>query len=294
METKNLPLRSVQQWMQAVIMHPDGVNSEESVNDEMTIDNMILPSRRLTSQQRIEVYSNAYYARLLECMRDEFPAMVALLGEELFNSFAFSYLQSHPSASYTLADLGSQFHGFLTDNRDSVGDDDDSAEPVEDHRWFDFMLDLVLLERTYSEVFSGPGIENIETLNANALSAVAPALVGAICLTPAPCLRLLRLKSRAHEYAIAIRKSGTMSAELPKMVETCLVVTRINYVVRTIVVEPDEFLLLQKLVEGVCLDSAIVSVVEQSSLSEEQLAGKLADWFTRWAMDRLFVRFHIP
>jgi len=293
METKNPSLRSVQQWMQAVIMHPKGVNSDELVNDELTIDNMILPSRHLTSQQRIEVYSNAYYARLLECMRDEFSAVVALLGEEIFNSFAFGYLQSYPSASYTLADLGSQFHGFLTDNRDSLGDDD-SAESVEDNRWFDFMLDLVLLERTYGEVFSGPGIENIETLDADALSAVAPALVGDICLTPAPCMRLLYLKSRAHEYAIAIRKSGTTSAELPKMVETCLVVTRINYVVRTIVVEPDEFLLLQKLFEGVCLDSAIASVVEQLSLSEEQLAGKLADWFKRWAMDRLFVRFSIP
>lgn len=291
METTKRPLRSVQQWMQAVIMHPDGVNSDVTVNDELTIDNMILPSRQLTSQQRIEVYSNAYYARLLECMRDEYPAVVALLGEDIFDSFAFAYLQSYPSASYTLSNLGSKFYSLLIDNCEPACVD---ASADADHRWFDFMLDLVLLERTYSEVFSGPGIENSETLDADALSAVAPELVGSLCLTPAPCVRLLRLKSRAHEYAIAIRKLGTPNAELPKMVETCLVVTRINYVVRTIVVETDEFVLLQKLVDKVCLDNAIASVVEQSSLGVEQLAGKLGDWFKSWAMHRLFVRFYIP
>lgn len=300
MDPKTHSLQNVQEWMQTMIMHPDGLQAAESLGiaentvmtdfQEFTIDNMILPSLRMTSQQRMEVYANAYYARLLECLRDEFPALAALIGEETFNAFAFAFLQSFPSTSYTLADLGKNFPQFLTDNRTDAIEEGDPRE--HDQAWIDLMIDLALLERTYSEVFSGQGIEKMESLDAAALSAVSHELVGSICLTPAPCLRLLQLSSRAHEPAIAVRKFGTPITELPMNVATFLVVTRINYVVRTIVVEPDEFHLLKKLVNNVCLDDAIASVAEQSSLSEQQLASKLAGWFEKWAMDRLFVGFH--
>ncbi len=301
MEPKTHSLQNVQEWMQAVIMHPDGLqavvafgiaeNTAMTDSEEFTIDNMILPSRSMTSQQRIEVYANAYYARLLECLRDEFPALAALIGEETFNAFAFSYLQSFPSNSYTLADLGKNFPQFLTDNRAAAREQGDPRE--HDQAWIDLMIDLALLERTYSEVFSGQGIEKMETLDAMALSALSPEFVGSMCLTPAPCLRLLQLGSRAHEHAIAVRKLGTPIAELPMKAATFLVVTRINFVVRTIVVEPDEFLLLKQLVGNVCLDHAIASVAERSSLSDEQLESKLAGWFEKWAIDRLFVGFHL-
>ena len=293
--TSDRSLRDVQHWMQSVIVAPDGVHSETHSRDDdtaieefavMTIDIMILPSRKLTSQQRMEVYANAYYARLLECLRDEFPALVSLLGQETFDVFASEYLQSYPSQSYTLADLGNHFGRFLENNRDHAID----GECLEQsHAWVDLLVDLAELERTYSEVFSGPGIETSEAFNAEAISAIPAEQVGMIRLVPAPCVKLLVLKTRAHEYAIAVRKGVKPLPTVPESAATFIVITRINYVVRTIRVEPDEFHLLQKLVDDVCLEQAIASVAEQSSLSEEQLANCLSGWFQKWAMDRLFV-----
>lgn len=292
-------LRNVQKWMQTVITHPDGVQAgadsqlaKEAFGDfekQAGIDDLIVPSRNLSSQQRIEVYANAYYARLLECMRDEFPAMVALLGEDTFHAFAFDYLQSNPSSSYTLADLGKNFHRFLADSR--AGDVGDAGD--DDQTYYDLIVDLALLERTYSEVFTGPGIENAESLSAEDLAKVPPESVGSLRLTPAPCVRLLCLTTRAHEYAIAVRKSPTHPPQLPDSEETFLVITRINYVVRTVMAEPEEYLLLQSLVENASLEQAIATVAEQSSLDEEQMAEKLAVWFQKWAIDRLFVDFQL-
>jgi hypothetical protein len=54
---------------------------------------------------RLAIYGTAYYARLLECLLEEFPVLVHALGEELFDAFAVGYLQKYPSRSYTLNDL---------------------------------------------------------------------------------------------------------------------------------------------------------------------------------------------
>ncbi len=298
-----MSLRNLQQWMQAVITHPDGVDAGAispaaceafgTMSLKTQVDELILPSKNLTSEQRIGVYAHAYYARLLECLHCEFPALVSLLGEEIFNGLCVEYLQSCPPKSYTLGDLGGRFHQFLLDNRQRASGDGASASNGSQVDWIDMMLDLAITERTYSEVFSGPGVENSDTLSADALSLVEPELMGAICLTFAPCVRLLRLATRAHEYAIAVRKTPDATPELPAFTETFLVITRRSYVVKTLVAERTEYLLLEQLVEGLCLEQAIASICETDGVDEEYLEQQIGVWFQKWAIDRLFTTFRI-
>src|ERR1700736_3403699 len=118
-------LDQIQRWMQAAVMHPEGVvhgmNSAEARRhidagaDEA--ETVLTRSKALTAAERLAVYGSAYFARLLECMREEFPATAHALGEELFDSFAAAYLQECPSRSYTLCQLGGRFPGFLVQTR---------------------------------------------------------------------------------------------------------------------------------------------------------------------------------
>src|ERR1700693_5287793 len=113
--TSNRPelrqLAQIQRWLQAVITHPDGVEAglaSSEARDQIDVDpgrveQVVDPSKRRTSIERLEVYANAYYARLLECLRDEFPALLHAVGEEVFDGLAFEYLPSYPSQSYTLS-----------------------------------------------------------------------------------------------------------------------------------------------------------------------------------------------
>ena len=123
--TPRYPFQRLQRWMQTTIMHPDGVvegmNSpaarEEIDAPAEEAERVVTRSKALTAVERLSIYGNAYYGRLLECMREEFPAVTHALGEETFDAFATAYLQNYPSRSYTLTQLGKNFPNFLVETR---------------------------------------------------------------------------------------------------------------------------------------------------------------------------------
>src|SRR5260370_25598234 len=118
-------LEQIQRWMQAAIMHPVGVaQGIASAEARRHIDvgpdeaeSVVTRSKALTALERLAIYGYAYYARLLECLGDEFPVLKHALGEELFDAFAAEYLEQYPSRSYTLFHLGLNFPRFLAETR---------------------------------------------------------------------------------------------------------------------------------------------------------------------------------
>lgn len=170
---ENKPMRElevIQRWMQAVITHPGGVvagmDSTEArwaipvgPND---VESVVTRSRLLSAVDRLEIYARAYYARLIECLRAEFPVLVHALGEDLFAEFAVGYLERYPSRSYTLNLLGAGFPRYLDETRPS----NDS--------WAEVVVDLANLELAVAEVFDGPGVEERRTLDFADLSAIPP------------------------------------------------------------------------------------------------------------------------
>ena len=92
------------------------------------------------------------------------------------------------------------------------------------------MIDLARLERTYSEVFDGPGTERLKLLGSDEIQAIPPDEWPSARLIPVPCLRLLALRYPVQEYATGVRKKE--DPPLPDPRPTWLAVSRINYVVR--------------------------------------------------------------
>ena len=69
--------------------------------------------RGVGAEQRLDVYGNAYFARLHEVLRDDFPALHAALGDAAFHDLAKLYLIAHPPRSFTLRVLGARLPEFL-------------------------------------------------------------------------------------------------------------------------------------------------------------------------------------
>lgn len=283
-------LDQIQRWLQAVIMHPDGVSAGiESAEARSEIDvtpdrieQVVDPSRRRTSVERIEVYANAYYARLLECLRDEFPALLYAVGDDVFDGLAFGYLQAYPSSSYTLSNLSRHFVQFLEETRPREDDEDITS-------WPDFMIDLARLERTYSEVFDGPGVERLELLGTDQIRAVPPDEWPSARLVPVPCLRLLSLRYPVQEYATGVRKKE--DPPLPDPDLTWLAVSRINYVVRRWTLSRIQYDLLSALVAGSSVGEAIEQTASAASAGGQgldSLAENLRDWFQEWSAAGFF------
>src|SRR5947209_13115313 len=120
MNPEQADLNVVQRWMQAVLMHPGGVAqgmaSEEAQRllqvPPAEVEKVLTRSETLTALERLAIYGSAYYARLLECLREEYPVLKHALGDEAFDAFAFGYLQKYPSRSYTLGKLGDLFSRY--------------------------------------------------------------------------------------------------------------------------------------------------------------------------------------
>jgi len=282
-------LGAIQRWMQSVIMNPDGVEAgieSSAARDEMDVaveqvERVICRSATQTSIERLSVYANAYYARLLEVLAAEYPALVHALGEDLFQQFAFGYLQKSPSQSDTLSDLSVNFPQYLAATRP----DRDPGNVAPD--WADFLIDLAVLERTYSEVFDGPGVERRTVLGSDELARIAPEEWPDLRLVPVPCLRLLRLQFAVHEYASAVRRHE--EPELPAPAPTWLIVTRRNYVVRRVAVQEPEFKVLASLVDGDTIGEALTSVERTWQGTFEDLAAEVRRWFRDWSAAGYFL-----
>lgn len=287
-----LDLDATQRWLQSVIVHPGGVAAgieSPAAQDkvELTagrVDEVICRSNAQTSIERLEVYSNAYKSRLLEVLIGEYPAMVQALGEEVFVGLAGEYLEAHPPRSYTLGDLGRSFPDYLTRSRPANQNEDSSPD------WADFLIDLARLERIYSEVFDGPGIEDQPTLQPNDLRDMSPELWLAARLIPAPCLRLATFRFSVHEYATAVRHQ--QEPEVPAAQPTRLAITRRDYIVRRVELGEHEFRVLSALVKGRTVGEALERAAANYSGTVDELASDIRHWFRNWSAAGYFTGLH--
>jgi hypothetical protein len=295
MSSTDLPhnaLERIQRWIQAAVMHPDGVvegmRSQEAraAIDAASPEQVVTRSKALTAVERLGIYGSAYYLRLLECMREEFPAVAHCLGEETFNAFAASYLQKYPSRSYTLCQLGANFPHFLVETRPA------REEGESEISWPEFLADLARFEWTFSEVFDGPGVEGKDVLDEAKIRAAPQKRWPAARLVPAPCLRLLAFHFPVHEYHAGVR--ADKSPPVPEAVETLLAMTRRSYVVHCSTLSAPEHSLLEALVGGRTVGEAIEKVAGSAGVDLDRLAANLHDWFRRWAALGFFQAVDLP
>lgn len=283
----------VQRWFQAVVTHPDGVEggveSEEAQRlirlNRSELEAVIGRSRNLTAAERMGIYANAYYARLLECLASFFPVLQKALGEEVFEGFAFEYLQHYPSKSYTLDRLGESFARFLAETR---------PEPEEGEEpgavgWPDFLIDLTVFEWNLNQVFDGPGVEGKPLLTAERLQSFPAERFAEARLVPVPCLRLLAFRFPVNAYYTAARHAGEgEEAPIPDPAPEYVALTRRDFVVRRFPLNAAQHALLEKILAGAPVGEAIAAAAEISGLDDEALGAELQAWFRLWVAEGFF------
>ncbi|HTU27332.1 MAG TPA: DNA-binding domain-containing protein [Pirellulales bacterium] len=290
-------LEQIQRWMQAVIVHPlgiaegiasDGARRHVDV-DAASVEMVVTRSKSLSAVERLGIYGYAYYARLLEVLREEFPAVLHAVGDEAFDSFALGYLQKYPSRSYTLFELGAMFPRFLDETRPAAAQSSDGPSSADDEaesakaaeRWMQFVVDLAKFERTVGEVFDGPGPEDGTQLAAAELANLGSEEFLSARLVPVECLRLLALGFPVDAFYKAARRKEDVPP--PDPAETFLAVTRVNYTVCHHRLSRSAHALLAALVAGGSLGEAIEQAADSRPEAEQELAANLAGWFTDWA-----------
>lgn len=89
------------------VLHPTS-------HDDITYINS---DKRLSANDRIEIYSIGYRLRLIEALMDNFPAIHTLLGDEDFEQLALEYITEFPSTHFSLRYMGEKMVQFTKKHR---------------------------------------------------------------------------------------------------------------------------------------------------------------------------------
>lgn len=269
-------LDRIERWMQSIIMHPNGVegaiHTDTTQKDPATMDPeiVVLPSKQLKSLDRLSIYANMYFLRLIEVMSNEFPTVCHVLGVELFNDVVKDYVIRYPSTYYNLNRLGSKFPHYL------YGE-------AQDIPYQKFVASVACVERAMEDVFDERYVERISF---EKIQNIPNDKWDEICLQINPALRLLELDYPVNGYMTAVRENRHM--DIPAHEKTYIVIYRSNHQVWREDLDPIRYTLLCKLQGGDTLGMALEACVSLSAVDVEKLSANLGNWFKEWASEEFF------
>lgn len=242
----------------------------------------IKPNDRLTSFERLEIYSRSYWFRVLNAFYEDFPGLREALGERAFNRLAEAYLVKYPSESFTLRNLGNRLEKFLLE------------EPAWTGARFELALDVARFEWAQVVAFDGAGEP---PLDVDELLGADPSKLK---LGLQPYLTLLACRFPVDDFIMAMKRRNALRTEasnaktsapparhskkleLPKSRKIFLAVHRHHNTVYHKRLEPEAFALLEALRRGAAVGRACAGALKSAS-PERDWAEQIKAWFATWS-----------
>ena len=273
-------LATLERWMQAVVMHPAGAEAGIQARAARALladaardpESVVLPSKNLTTLERLGIYADMYYLRLIEVMEGEYPTTRQLIGEHAFAAACRHFIAKNPSRSHTLNALSLRFPDFL-------------AKTLPRTARNGLAVDVARIERAMEDVFDAP---RAEPMTAAQFAAIGAGDWNRTKLRVNPALALLKLRYPANAYMTALRRGG--KPRLPKPRATHVIVFRRGFQVFRRDQEPEQWKLLQALVAGKPLAGAVRATLGGRGARADLVAKRLGKWFEEWSSAHLFVQ----
>lgn len=237
---------------------------------EEDIDAVVRPSKAMSSAERIEVYADSYFWRLIDIIAEEYPTVRHVVGPDRFAELCKAYVSVHPSTSWTLCDLSKKFPAFL-------------AEEAEDVPHQGVVADLARVERAMEDVFDAP---QREPVSVDALLAIPQESWPSVRFEIIPALRLFQLDHPVNGYITAVREERHM--DLPTPQTDWMTVWRQEFTVWRKRLDREQYTLLTELQAGKTLGEALETCAALPELDLEQFMGSLQPWFQEWTGEGFF------
>jgi hypothetical protein len=264
-------LRDLQRWLTSVITHPDGVfEGQVSQARSQKLERLIKPGPRLSAALRLQIYCDGYFARLIECLADDYPALCYALGEDTFSSLCRAYIEKHPSRSRSLNYYGAELASFCRTRTEA---------------WAAFAADLARLEWSLVEVVHEPAPGGLAP---DALAKVPAWRWQTARLLPSSSLRLLAFDYPVNDFYQAFREER--APEPPAAAPTATAVYRQGLALWRMGLEPRAALLLKKLLTGAPLAVAVEKLEGRCRAegTSADLAQLLPQWLGSWVQSGFF------
>ena len=171
-------LARIQRLFWEAIRFPTGIEDylkQSGSETRALFDATFAESPEFLRRERLEVYAQGYFFRLLDVLAEMFPLLKWRVGADNFHNLVTDYVLAHPSRSPSLRDLGEALPQFLHTHRLTL-------ERPE-------LPDLCRVELTISKLLDGP---DSGLLSAARLFEIPPDAWPALRMRPVPNLVLLR------------------------------------------------------------------------------------------------------
>lgn len=255
----------------------DGSPTEQVVRD------FIKPNDRLSSFERIQIYNQQYWWRLLASFAEDYNGLRAVLGPRKFDRLAVAYIEAFGSESWTMRNLGRHLVDYL------------QAHPELTAPHTALALDLARVEWARVIAFDGPEKpvvqpEKIARIPADRLRLELQPYITLLELSHPVDELLLKLKEReietgAFSNAVAsdrpARRFQRISAR-PSPEPVHLAVHRHQLSVYYKRLDREAYLLLLALQDGMPLEEACAVAFAGSKNLPDADAAKIQQWFATW------------
>lgn len=276
-------LKHLQRAMGAALFAPLTASDDMASAFSATAETMIKPNARMTAHERLEIYARQYWFRLLDCLHDDYPGLRALIGQRKFHALCRAYLAAHPSASWTLRNLGSNLESFIQAYPQLTGTKHGAAIDIVRFEWAQVLA--------FDEAKRKP-------LPIDDLLGIDPAR---LTLKLQPHLSLLALDYAVDDYFMAVRntdgalRSEASNAQLearehmqakrvpaPKKQKLWLVVHRCDNDIYFKRLEREAWLTLHHLRQGSTMLTALEAALADADPARDWSAA-VRDWFQSWS-----------
>lgn len=218
---------------------------------------------------RLEVYAQMYWVRLHDALREDFPRVAAILGEERFSVAVRAYLARYPSSQPSVRHLGDRFAAFLTDIPE--------AGP------WPYLPDLARLEWARLAIFDAP---DAPPLCMDDLRVVAPDAWPGLTFRLVPAADVLHSRWPIHELW-AVAEGSPPESMHPA--ETHLRIWRDGFTVYQAPMDACERRALESVVAGHPF-AAMCEALEALVGGPQDAAREAAQLVLRWIEDGLLAR----
>jgi len=275
-------LLEFQRTMARAVMQPLSTrdNLKRGADDAIAL---VKPNSRLSSFERLEIYSRSYWSRVLDAFSEDFPGVRALVGAKRFERLRRSYLADCPSVSFTMRDLGKQLAAWMEKNQALVGENYAAA------------LDMARLEWAHIESFDAA---EHERLSAADVALLAPDSG----MRLQPHLRLIETGHEVDRLLLEIRESAGRKGGVPRGVgpkriaraksasTIYLAIHRFELVVHYKRIDAEMLRLLSAMADGASIAEAAEIAYTGSALTAEQSQQHIQSSFALFAALGWFCR----
>lgn len=266
-------LSEVQRFLAGAFRREAPIGDDEQVAAATRVH--VAGNDRLSPLEQADIYRQQFWLRHFEALREDFPGLRALIGDEAWEALMTAYLNARPPRHPSLRDLAEELPAFAASWEGFPADRRDAA------------IEMIRYERALVEVFDGP---EPAALDAQKLGAMPPEAWDTARVMLAPLLVLLRFAHPVHRWRLAAMEAIEAGASMPPSPPrepVGLALFRRDFTVIFDELEPPAFAILEALAEGSPLPHACERAV--ADLNEADAAvvmAKVGGWFQQWAASR--------